>query len=90
MSASDKRRRKRLKEKFWLIQQGKCWLCGGQMVKGGNGPMSATWDHYIPQSRGGTDRQDNLMLAHGRCNSLRGNRQECVTINPYEHERRTA
>ncbi len=32
-----------------------------------------TIDHIQPQSKGGTDRLDNLRLAHERCNRKRGN-----------------
>lgn len=34
-----------------------------------------TLDHIIPRSRGGLDNFDNLRLAHGWCNSVRGNRE---------------
>ena len=34
----------------------------------------ATIDHVIPRSKGGTDRPDNLQLAHARCNKIKGNR----------------
>jgi 5-methylcytosine-specific restriction endonuclease McrA len=35
-------------------------------------PMSATFDHLIPISDGGTDAPENLALAHRFCNSSRG------------------
>lgn len=35
-------------------------------------PRSATFDHLIPVSAGGTDAPENLRLAHRRCNSSRG------------------
>ncbi len=35
-----------------------------------------TIDHVIPQSRGGTDHQDNLQLLCGACNSLKGDRPQ--------------
>jgi 5-methylcytosine-specific restriction endonuclease McrA len=34
--------------------------------------MSATFDHLIPVSDGGTDAPVNLRLAHLSCNSRRG------------------
>lgn len=35
-------------------------------------------DHLLPQSFGGGDELGNLMLAHARCNSIRGTRDEEV------------
>jgi hypothetical protein len=32
----------------------------------------ATVDHVVPLARGGSNRFDNLQLAHDRCNSIRG------------------
>jgi 5-methylcytosine-specific restriction endonuclease McrA len=37
-------------------------------------PRSATFDHLIPVSKGGTDSPVNLALAHRDCNTRRGNR----------------
>ena len=34
-----------------------------------------TWDHIIPLSRGGSNRNHNLQLAHFKCNSVKGNRE---------------
>lgn len=34
----------------------------------------ATVDHKIPLSRGGSNRMDNLQLAHEECNQQKGNR----------------
>ena len=31
-----------------------------------------TWDHKIPKSRGGTNKQANLVRACNRCNQLKG------------------
>lgn len=38
--------------------------------------MSATLDHIVPRSLGGTNEPANLRLAHRACNSKRGNRVE--------------
>lgn len=32
----------------------------------------ATVDHIVPRARGGSNREDNLQLAHADCNSERG------------------
>lgn len=39
-------------------------------------PDAATFDHVTPKALGGTGKQDNLMLAHKRCNSRRGHNGE--------------
>lgn len=46
-----------------------CRLCGGSI----DHMRDVTVDHIVPVSRGGTDRLDNLQLAHERCNQVRGN-----------------
>jgi hypothetical protein len=54
-------------------------------------PMSATRDHVIPQSRGGSHDRDNLRLVHRACNSARGNRKGGASEvpGPIENEFRT-
>ena len=37
-------------------------------------PGAATVDHIVPITRGGTQDDDNLQLAHARCNTSKGNR----------------
>lgn len=56
-----------------LVKRDKvCHICG----KGGFDPRSkarrATRDHVIPRSRGGPGTDDNIRLAHWRCNQLKG------------------
>jgi hypothetical protein len=36
--------------------------------------LTTTVDHIVPQSHGGDDHPDNLLLAHAACNSSRGTR----------------
>lgn len=63
---------KRLRQRLWKQQKGRCSLCGGQMRK--RGPMSgnrATLDHIIPRSAGGRGGR-NLALACYACNQARG------------------
>lgn len=45
----------------------KCWLCGDPLTM-----ETATEDHYIPKSKGGTRKLDNLRLACFPCNNKRG------------------
>lgn len=42
--------------------------------------LFATWDHVKPKSLGGSGSQDNLMLAHQECNSLRSNYESVKVI----------
>ncbi|MDI3283223.1 HNH endonuclease signature motif containing protein [Polyangium sp. 15x6] len=59
---------------------GNCHLCHDPVDVTFYGPTGAfgeetvTVDHLVPQSFGGDDDPDNLMIAHGRCNSIRGTR----------------
>ncbi len=55
------------------------WVCGfcseGVLPDAPrNGPWSATLDHIIPRSLGGSDDPTNLRIAHRYCNSVRSNR----------------
>lgn len=45
-----------------------CFLCGKEFKE----ESDITFDHWIPQSRGGTWDLENLRLAHKRCNALKG------------------
>ena len=47
-----------------------CQYCGKTITEYGD----ATVDHIIPQSRGGKDTYENLVLACKSCNSAKGNR----------------
>ena len=67
---------------LWAAQSGRCALCGTPMLRNRfEAPHARVWakqratiDHVIPRSKGGTDRPDNLQLAHARCNKIKGNR----------------
>lgn len=49
-----------------------CHWCGKAMCfKTKLEPFSASIEHLIPRSEGGTDEQINLRLAHKRCNEDR-------------------
>lgn len=45
---------------------GRCWYCGGR-------PEELTVDHAKPRSRGGQNRDDNLLPACEYCNNLKAN-----------------
>jgi hypothetical protein len=62
---------------LWERQSGICFWCGHPMShapKDANGvdpDDKATIDHLIPQSAGGSDDVENLVLACDSCNNLR-------------------
>jgi 5-methylcytosine-specific restriction endonuclease McrA len=50
-----------------------CHWCKEVMIfDGPDGPLRATIEHVIPLSRGGLDNENNMRLAHKRCNNERG------------------
>lgn len=52
-----------------------CSICRDPLDRGltdEHHPRYITFDHILPRALGGTDREDNLRLAHRRCNELRG------------------
>jgi 5-methylcytosine-specific restriction endonuclease McrA len=55
------------------IQRGKCFYCDGGIHRG-----AAHVDHFIPWSRYPVDLGHNFVLAHGACNSSKGDRLAAV------------
>lgn len=55
---------------------GKCIHCQSHVVVGLDGEpiQRATVEHIVPRTHGGTDAIENLALACGRCNALKGMR----------------
>jgi hypothetical protein len=53
----------------------RCHLCGERIVANtcSPNPRCPTIDHVVPKSKGGSDRLENLKLAHKECNQRRGN-----------------
>jgi len=77
-------------------QKGRCYWCKGAMtLDGDNSSSSATREHLIPQSRGGTNiirdrkrkkRIKNVVAACKKCNNSRGNMDAHVfrsTMRPH-------
>lgn len=61
---------------------GRCWLCDAPMdfkVEQPS-PKAPTFEHLIPQSRGGPSTVDNLVLCHQRCNLELGNRSPAEKV----------
>lgn len=84
MSTVKWRKRRRL---LFIAQQGLCWLCGKRMLLIEDlppgpirNPDTATWDHIKPLSLGGDNSQENLALAHSKCNLARANKHEVRAI----------
>lgn len=52
-----------------------CGICGEKIDKNLSypHPMSASLDHIIPFSKGGTHTKDNVRATHLKCNIIRGN-----------------
>lgn len=52
----------------------RCGLCGGRVPKSKRypHPKSASLDHIVPVSLGGTHTLANVQLAHWECNRLKG------------------
>jgi 5-methylcytosine-specific restriction endonuclease McrA len=62
-------------ETVWV---GKCLHCGARLAVGLDGALlgSATIEHIVPRSQGGTDDVENLALACARCNHEKGVRHD--------------
>ena len=59
------RKIKRIKK--WREQNGKCYYCRIALRCD-----EATYDHIIPQSKGGSEHYDNFVVACDKCNKKRG------------------
>lgn len=70
---SDQRRRVRRSLYRRQVMRGAthihCHYCGTRLT-----PMTATVDHVIPRSKGGTNELSNLVLACRKCNQAKGNK----------------
>lgn len=53
-----------------------CWVCRRDVDPGAprDSSHAGSVDHVVPRSRGGTNEDSNLRLAHQRCNRQRGSR----------------
>ena len=54
-------------------QNWKCCYCGCETEPTTKNKNSATLEHVLPKSLGGTDDWDNLAMACMKCNTKRGN-----------------
>jgi len=60
------------KRKWFSLGQRRCY-CGRQLVWNPNLPNSATFEHLVPKSAGGTYHFFNSLLVCSDCNHRRGN-----------------
>ena len=58
-----------IKEELFKIQGGRCAGDGQAFAL-----RNLTLDHILPQSKGGTDKADNLQLLCASCNAIKGDR----------------
>ncbi len=74
----------KLQRKLMNAQHWKCFHCDEQLFfivpKGISKKLGATREHVFPHSTTGKGLVNNIVLAHARCNGLRGDRQP----TPYE------
>ena len=61
-----------LRQLLFTEQNGQCALCGNAMS--GWSVADAEVDHLIPASKGGTNNEDNLVIAHHKCNKEKANK----------------
>lgn len=72
MALSSERKRAIRKKKF-AEQKGLCCWCGEKLdLRSTDKHRRATLEHLRPRAHGGTNRMENLALAHSWCNLLRG------------------
>lgn len=68
---------KRYRRKGWLRgAKKKCPYCGVILSA-----RTATVDHIVPKSKGGTNRRENKQLACRRCNAAKGSRPRSEGIH---------
>lgn len=71
----------------YLKQDSACWLCSQplDLFQPINAWGSASWEHVIPRSLGGSDHMANLVLTHWECNKARGDRFVFSLVRPTSH-----
>lgn len=75
MAQTESERKRKLFERLLARDDFTCKLCGLAVdnTLPRHHPMAPTIDHILPKSKGGTDAQYNLQIAHQKCNNDRGN-----------------
>ncbi len=68
---------------------GRCWYCGCELtapVGAGTMPTTATRDHIVPRSKGGSNRAENIVAACRGCN----NAKRTMSVEQYRTKLQTA
>lgn len=63
---SKKAKKARQRKAMLEAQFGLCFWCGKPLTCGGS------FDHIIPKKLGGSDKPENICLAHVKCNNEKG------------------
>jgi 5-methylcytosine-specific restriction endonuclease McrA len=66
---------RRSKRETLLARDGStCWICGYKLVHDAPAlsPLRTSLDHVVEVADGGSNRNENLRLAHAVCNNVRG------------------
>jgi 5-methylcytosine-specific restriction endonuclease McrA len=68
-----------LRDRAFVRQAGKCWWCGGMMLRSpveapAYHPLACTAEHLTPRSKGGHTTVMNITAAHAFCNHRRHRR----------------
>lgn len=67
----------------WIRDQWECVYCAVAVVDPLDNPprgITATVDHIIPRSKGGSHRSSNLVTACWNCNKKRGNSAKAAKV----------
>jgi len=65
-----KTQKRHIKQRLWTASK-KCGICGKQLP----GLKRSTLDHILPLGKGGEDTEENLQLAHWKCNNIKGDNE---------------
>lgn len=68
------KRKKRIKEKFYSLGHSRCHYCCRQLNYSSGFRNSATVEHIIPKSKGGTLALKNCLVVCAECNTKRADK----------------
>jgi hypothetical protein len=60
--------------RWYALGQRRCPCCGVQLVYQPHNDNSATFEHLVPKSQGGTFHPNNGLMICRKCNQVRGNK----------------
>lgn len=59
-------------EELYVRDKGVCGICGREVRR--DRPATWTRDHIVPKSKGGPGTDNNIRLAHWRCNQIKSDK----------------